>query len=178
MKLFQTTPALIVRFLSLWITVLVCIISFFEGDRCRLKKGIVPSVFHFKNPTPSKRKDRCHPRQVDNTSVTDNCDEELQMGIQQEIEIEQSAGTNVDNDIVVDIEDPASHTQGTQCNIPVFTKFSLENFRNDSRIISYYTGFQNYDHVMLLFNCLGPSVNELHASTLLVLFDSDEAAPS
>ena len=34
--------------------------------------------------------------------------------------------------------------------------------KNNSRMISYYTGFNNYDHLMLLFNILGPAAFDLN----------------
>ena len=44
----------------------------------------------------------------------------------------------------------------------LFGKFAIKGMKNNSRMISFYTGFNNYDHFMLLFNILGPAAFDLN----------------
>lgn len=80
--------------------------------------------------------------------------------IQYETEVETTKDT-------VDLDDEELEVtciyknQGVQCEIPLFGKFSIDCFVEDDKFINYYTGFQNYDHFLMFFDCLGPSAYEL-----------------
>ena len=51
--------------------------------------------------------------------------------------------------------------RGTQCDIPTFCKLSIESVQYDDKMISYYTGFDDYNHFVMLFQCLGQAVYDL-----------------
>ena len=55
---------------------------------------------------------------------------------------------------------PQIITSATQTDISPRT-FSIHNFKTEPEIIKYYTSFEDYDHFMLLFSCLGPAVSHL-----------------
>ena len=40
--------------------------------------------------------------------------------------------------------------------------FRLENIASNNSLVRFYTGFQSYEILLLFFEFLGPSVNELH----------------
>lgn len=62
----------------------------------------------------------------------------------------------------------STSTQSTQCDINSLGKFTVENFRNNAKMINYYTGFIDYAQFMLFYHCLGPCVNELgHLGSIL-----------
>ncbi|CAC5368841.1 unnamed protein product [Mytilus coruscus] len=68
----------------------------------------------------------------------------------------------------ITVDDVSSNDQGIQCDIPSFGKFSIESFKFDDKLINYYTGFDDYDHFMIFFHCLGQAAYELqyHCSLL------------
>ncbi|XP_062614463.1 uncharacterized protein LOC134276200 isoform X1 [Saccostrea cucullata] len=52
--------------------------------------------------------------------------------------------------------------RAVQCAIETFGKYSIQHFQFNSKMIQYYTGFNNFDHFQLFFHSLGPAVNELN----------------
>lgn len=49
-----------------------------------------------------------------------------------------------------------------QCDIPTLGKFSIEGMKHNIKMIAYYTGFNGYDHFMLIFNISGPADFDLN----------------
>ena len=40
--------------------------------------------------------------------------------------------------------------------------FSIFKFKDDPKVVNYYTGFDNYEHFMFVFNIMGPAAFELN----------------
>ncbi len=40
--------------------------------------------------------------------------------------------------------------------------FKIEMFKNQSKLVQFYTGFQNYEHFMYAYHCLGPAAEHLN----------------
>ena len=55
-------------------------------------------------------------------------------------------------------EEPKMQDFGLQVDLMLSSKMSIERLENDPQLIQYYTGFDNFDHFMLLFNVLGPNI--------------------
>lgn len=61
------------------------------------------------------------------------------------------------------LETPYASTEKEfQCDIPTLGKFSIEGMKHNSKMIAYYTGFNGYDHFMLIFNNFGPAAFNLN----------------
>lgn len=45
----------------------------------------------------------------------------------------------------------ATAKKEVQCDIPTLGKFSIKGMKHNSKMIAYYTGFNGYDHFMLIF---------------------------
>ncbi|XP_062599736.1 uncharacterized protein LOC134261311, partial [Saccostrea cucullata] len=125
-------------------------------DRSRLKEDAVPSIFTFNaSNEESSREKRFKKRQTH----PENLIPFQEIGCQQEVEVSTESEL-VDCD-ECPTEEPALQHQGIQCEIPTFGKLSVESVMNNDKIINYYTGFQDYNHFMMFFHCLGPRAYEL-----------------
>ncbi|CAC5361954.1 unnamed protein product [Mytilus coruscus] len=133
----------------------------YAGDRCRLKEDVIPSLFEFRMEACSEESPRAKrmKSRADTASVTPQLFNDKSLDIQYETENKTTNEAKVSN--IFNLE--ASHqNQSKQCNFSSFCKFSIESFNEDNKIVNYYnTGFQNYDHNMMFFHCLGPSAFEL-----------------
>ena len=134
---------------------ILLVMPFEIGECSRLKPGTVPSVFDFKTPQQesdrSKRmRLRCARESGDVTDTVHLYD------VQEEVVVESLPLTSDSQPL--EEEPEIEHVdKEVQCEIPVVGKFAIEGMKNNSRMISFYTGFNNYDHFMLLFNILGPA---------------------
>jgi len=52
---------------------------------------------------------------------------------------------------------PNKEDLGVQCNFMPSAKMSIDRLDNEPAMVQYYTGFDNYDHFMLMFTVLGPN---------------------
>ncbi|XP_062567690.1 uncharacterized protein LOC134229923 [Saccostrea cucullata] len=130
------------------------------GDRSRLKEDAVPSIFTFTSSyEESPREKRFKKRQTQPENVPVISFQETDC--LQEVEVKST-----EPEVPVDCDDYQDQErvlqdQGIQCEIPTFGKLSVESLMNNDKIINFYTGFQDYNHFMMFFHCLGPSVGEL-----------------
>lgn len=85
-------------------------------------------------------------------SVVNNVQMEVTIGGEREI-------TSGDDDCMDGIE-PLEQDAGVQCTL--LGTFSIDNLINDPKRVHYYTSFQDYNHFMLFYHCLGPAVHELN----------------
>lgn len=124
-----------------------------SGDKGRLKKDAVPSVFPFReNTMVSPRMERMQKRK-ERVNANDTY-----QGIQYETTIKE---TEMDCEIINDDDIKTSDVE-IQCELPVQQKYSIENFKHDRKAVNYYTGFSSYEHFMYLFYCLGPAAHDLN----------------
>ena len=116
----------------------------------------VPSIFTFRKDTAPSRTSRYTPRHdiVDNSVVDD---------VQMEVVIGEESG-NESSDEMVDGIEPLQMDKGEQCSL--IGTFCIDSFINDHKRVKLYTSFENYNHFMLFFNCLGPAVLELNCQCL------------
>lgn len=65
-------------------------------------------------------------------------------------------------------EDDLPQNKEIQCEIPGLGKFGIDSFQYDDKTVNYYTGFDDYDHFMLFFHCLGPVAYDLEYKCALL----------
>lgn len=131
------------------------VLNIILGDRSCLKENSIPTVFKFRNSITdeSPRAKRYKSREVcDDLSFQelDNLD------IQCETEVTTMGESSKPESCC-----PNTCDEEIQCEIPSSVKYSIDNFRVDDRAILYYTGFDDFDHYMMFFYCLGPAAFEL-----------------
>ena len=132
----------------------------FEICECsRLKPGTVPSVFDFK--TPQQESDRSKRMRLRCARESSDVTDTVHLYDVQEVVVE-SLPLSSDSQPVEEEPEIEHDDKEVQCEIPVVGKFAIEGMKNNSRMISFYTGFNNYDHFMLLFNILGPAAFDLN----------------
>ena len=83
-----------------------------------------------------------------------------------EIDIQQEVEFSTEDISVYNAEQQApEHKEPVhkevQCSMQILGTFSIEHFQNNSRMVQYYTGFNNYEHFQLFFNVLGPAAYNL-----------------
>ena len=127
----------------------------------RLKKDAVPSVFRFQKnwfstvqcePEESPRAKRFKKRETEPSCSS----------VQYEVEVATSDTTYTRTAIDLDAGDEGTTKDyAVQCDIPFLGKLSVESFMLDDKIMNYYTGFSDYSHFMMFFNCLGLCAYEL-----------------
>ena len=136
------------------------------GDRSCLKENAVPSVFEFRDcvADESPRAKRYKSREdsaVNQPVQLDSLDFQYETEVSSTDEITKlPIPENYQDTCDVDI----------QCEIlvPVSQKYTIDNFRLDDKTINYYTGFDDFDHYMMFFYCLGPAAYELHYKCTLM----------
>ncbi|KAK6169859.1 hypothetical protein SNE40_020834 [Patella caerulea] len=127
------------------------------GERKRLKKDAVPSLFKFKKSVCPRRKLKRVFEDPVNPVIFENEENE----VINEIIIDHSC---VDVAVPVDCEPSQNNNVEIQCHLlsDINSKFSIENFCENPGAIKYYSGFNNYNHFMFFFNLLGPVVFDLN----------------
>ncbi|XP_056001512.1 uncharacterized protein LOC125681144 isoform X1 [Ostrea edulis] len=136
------------------------------GERRRLKYGAAPSVFDFKNTSTTQESDRAKQKRL-RESTQDTCTpmiEDLPMYMDElivhhEVVVDQSS-TSMSTSMPEEMCSTAE--KEIQCDIPTLGRFSIEGMKLDTKMLSYYTGLNGYDHFMLLFNILGPAAFDLN----------------
>jgi hypothetical protein len=91
------------------------------------------------------------------TSDVPDCGQEVEIeGVANELEGEDKVPTTVDKEI--------------QCEIITVkeNRWSIKQFETDPQGVHYYTGFDNYDHLMFVFNLLGPAAYDLNYKCTLL----------
>lgn len=138
------------------------------GERSRLKYGAVPSVFDFKSDT-SQESERSKRMRLRGSTQDTETKEDLQMDeltIHEVILDQASSGTSSEQDNLK--TQYVTAEKEVQCDIPTLGKISIEGMKPNSKMISYYTGFNGYDHFMLIFNILGPAAFYLNYKCVLL----------
>ena len=81
------------------------------------------------------------------------------MTVQHEIEVSSQVEANqeAENESVCNFVD--AHCQ---CNLSESDKFGVEKFQTHPSAIHYYTGFEDFEHFMFFFHCLGPASYDLN----------------
>ncbi|CAC5411790.1 unnamed protein product [Mytilus coruscus] len=124
------------------------------GDRSRLKIDAVPSVFSFR-PDINIVSPRTLRMQSRKATRVDKCTA-LDQGIQQEVEVES---THKSTTISIDSETDVTKNMEIQCEL--LGRYSIENFRDNPKAVSFYTGFKSYENFIFLFLAIGPAAYEL-----------------
>lgn len=136
------------------------------GERKRLKHTAVPSVFPYRAPeTPcaSRRRARATKRQQQrerqqlSTSTPPSASPVL-------IETLEHQGPEViiapapTSPVTVDEEAQTGTEQSVQCNMMPLRYLRIELLTDNQEAVQYYTGFDDYNHFMLMYAVLGPNV--------------------
>ncbi len=159
----------------------------FAGAACqqkKLKPDAVPSVFQWTNKNQlckaQLRRNRAEKRQsqrekseiLPSVDIGFECEvqttaatvcEKVETQFTFDIGCECEAQTTVIT-TVCDAVSETSSTElqfvdaGSQCN---FSSFCIEKFEFDAPAIHFYTGLENFDRLLVVFNSLGPAVNYL-----------------
>lgn len=131
-----------------------------SGDRSRLKDDVVPSVFYFKSKeqTPTIPEESPRAKRLKQRSTTDQAQLFNDFDFQYEAVIESFEHRDEE---AIEIVDDVPREQGIQCDIPTFCKLSIASVQYDDKMISYYTGFDDYNHFLMFFQCLGQAVYDL-----------------
>lgn len=122
----------------------------FTGDRARLKESAVPSIFPFRTSpqVSTSRSERVQSRSQKEAARPLN-------NVQYEIEVNSDEIVkNIEIDNVVNCGVDSEEVQGT---LLCSKQYSIENFENNADAVQYYTGFDTYEHFMMVFHCLGPA---------------------
>ncbi len=132
--------------------------AFLAGQK-RLKSGAVPCVFTFRPPLVKNtfRAGRATKREKNRLVIPDVTDVSL------ELEIGDEVSPTV-GDIIEDVTKdslPQPKHAGVQCNLLHRTVITLEQFAYSPNVIQYYTGLDDYDHFMLVFNVLGENAQHI-----------------
>lgn len=124
------------------------------GERSRLIEGAIPSVFNFLGKSQmeesSPRRLRLEKRLCTQMPAVPE--------VQMEVEVEEDSGEAEQCELQTE---PAALDKEIQCNLSCMDAYSIENFELNPKAVSYYTGFNDYNHFMAFYYCLGPSVDEL-----------------
>ena len=134
--------------------------------RKALKKGSVPSVFEWSvKKALSARGIRRQNK--DAKKFADACSMELQdhpdADVSHEVEVQASPVPAESQEALSDAKKPdcvdaetQTVTMGKMCD------FSVLKFKDDAKVIQYYTGFDDFSHFVFVFNLLGPAAYELN----------------
>ncbi|XP_062575195.1 uncharacterized protein LOC134237110 [Saccostrea cucullata] len=146
-----------------------------SGERSRLKHGAVPSVFDFKSTgtqtfQETERSKRMRLRaNIQQTAQDTHFSTEVQMDEMAVHEVVlEAASSSASSEPKHGRAECATAEKEVQCDIPTLGKFSIEGMKLDSKMISYYTGLNGYDHFMLIFNILGPAAFDLNYKCALL----------
>lgn len=130
----------------------------FLGDKSRLKKDAVPTVFTFRVDLDitftSPRAVRLQCRHTSSDSYSSSI---LEKGVQQEVEIESPSKPD---DSLETEQSSLTNEMEVQCKL--LGRYSIENFKINPKAVLFYTGFNSYEHFMFLFYSLGPATFELN----------------
>lgn len=121
-----------------------------------MKKDAVPSVFTFRldSNIVSPRAQRMQSRQK--APAESAFSSALDQGIQQDVE----SLPKTEDDFDESEGKPSSKEVEIQCEL--LGRHSIEDYINKPKSVLFYTGFNSYEHFMLLFQILGPAAYELN----------------
>lgn len=148
-----------------------------SGEKKILNSGVVPSIFTFKPGTGcvSERDERSTKRRR-SSSAQPTCSKrlkfedisdspvELHVGAEETVTVETLPPNNF-QPVHVSSEKaiPTVNDVSAQCLLLTGKiNFTVDSFFDKPNVIKYYTGFNSYDHFMLLFTVLGDCVNHLY----------------
>lgn len=142
----------------------------------KLKKDAVPSIFSFglsgsKSESAEKREQRYQQRlelinQLEEPSEPEKAvEEQEEVDFAMEIEIEAEGSSDSEANCPEHHESRLQASVGTQISKPAFGSLSIEQFENDAKAVSYYTGFKDINHFRFFFDCLGPAAYCLNYSS-------------
>lgn len=138
----------------------------------RLRKGVIPSLFSWKDeasPQDLAREQRVMNRGtkrkllLDLTASMDQDDEDScnvlvpEIGLDVEITNDDATST-VENESVPsdsNVQQVSSNSLSTQT--PSYPMFSIDNFIHDDAGINFYTGLENHDRFQFVLRTLGPA---------------------
>ena len=139
------------------------------GSRKRLLPSAIPSVFSYRpkeSPSAENRraraKDRKNKKERMEFSETNPSPNAMPDTFQVEIAEYGTTEITIDENETEIVEKDKQEGQedvSTQCNMMPSFILSIEGIERNSQAIQYYTGFDDYDHFMLMFAILGPNVN-------------------
>ena len=136
--------------------------SSISGERSRLKKDAIPSVFNFQNKPSASAVSR------------------TERGKKRKQQDEEGGHFDIDNvqdEVIVpntplteDIEEDVSPNVNAsiQCQLLTDQKYSINMFISKPKAIQYYTGFDDYDHFLMFFTALGEAAYHLKYECLLL----------
>ena len=148
-----------------------------------LKKGTVPSVFQWTLDEPeSAREEQRRAKEAQQcvkVNEAGSADIACAPIMLCEIEIKSENVNQEDNGLNQgESNDPGLVDAASQTDANTRAEFSIFKFQPDAKVINYYTGLDNYDHFMLIFNLMGPAAHELNygqKDTKMVLMDPRDA---
>ncbi|XP_064605006.1 uncharacterized protein LOC135470158 isoform X2 [Liolophura sinensis] len=143
------------------------------GKRKRLKPDAVPSIFKFSGALSAsslRRKLRHEKKTISLDCVGRN----VIADIGNEVELEtESPDPDITAEEPIELT-PKSCDAAVECSLlsDFDCRMSVRKYENNPRAVQYYTGMDDYNHFMLIFNLLCPAVYHLDFKcTLLELVD-------
>ena len=130
--------------------------SLISGDRRRLKADAIPSVFIFKEEVSPRPKNKYSSRDQVDKSVVENV--QLEVDVPCNVD-ENDRASNDDDDLGIY---PLTADQAVQCSLLNDDRCSIEKLAAYPKKIHFFTSFDDYEHFMCFYYCLGPAVNELN----------------
>lgn len=118
------------------------------------------SLFVWTRTSPSQAQEICDcspdtPQQISYSSSI------LEKGVQQEVEIEFPPKPDESLET-----EQSSLTNEVEVQCELLGRYSIENFKNNPKVVLFYTGFNSYEHFMFLFYALGPAAFETQLQML------------
>lgn len=122
-----------------------------------------------KKRTTTRNKNKVNNCDLNNFEIINECADNnlLNLDVEEVTLIEQSRSISVQYDLLTDINNSAPQVEkhDVEVNTTIITTHDLriENFRDPKRSeeLHFYTGFNNYEHFMIVYGLLGPQVNNL-----------------
>ncbi|KAK6175987.1 hypothetical protein SNE40_014358 [Patella caerulea] len=135
------------------------------GERKHVLETAVPSIFNFRSsssiPKSEDRQARANKRRK-------TMDFEAPCNINdvgnEEETISVMAPENNEATGIATQDAPETEDKNSQCSILTVSssRFSMANIKENQNAVKYYTGFEDYNHFMMMFNVLGPAAKELN----------------
>ena len=137
---------------------------FITGERRRLKKGAVPSIFIEREQPKTEQDVQKEEQKRQRQKRASQRAEKRQL----EPNIE-----NIGQELEAESEEPVikarktedTHSSvGIQCSLLTEKSeaFTVVNFQHNDKAIKYYTGFDDYEQFMMFFHVLGPAAYHLN----------------
>ena len=134
------------------------------GERRRLKKGVVPSIFTEREQHKTEQDIQIENQKRQRQKRASHRAEKRQLEpniehIAQEVEV-----VSEEPPIKLCKTEDTNSSIGVQCSLLTDRSgsFSIDNFQNNDKAIKYYTGFDDYEQFMVFFHVLGPAAYHLN----------------